>query len=193
MGSKRLSQKTRRPCQTLQREELRGCHQAILANSGIHADLSVWKTDGLYQEINRAVLSRGSGESTVDHAVRLYGLDHGSSNPEGRQLQETGHPPVWLSVLDEIAHWSAANNNTRTVGAVVGATKPSDLQVALERLPAALFLAPGIGKQGASTAELAKRGLELDRVIVSSSRGVAENGPGVDGLKTAIASLAEAS
>lgn len=59
-----------------------------------------------------------------------------SSNPEGAALQSAGDPPVWLQVLDEIADWSERHSD-RTVGAVVGATAPSELEVALSRLPEA--------------------------------------------------------
>lgn len=112
-----------------------------------------------------------------------------SSNPEGAAVQEAGRPKVWATILDEIADWSARYNAT-TVGAVVGATVPADLKFALERLPDALFLAPGIGRQGAATADLRELGIALDRVIVSSSRGVAEQGPASARLKRAVAGLA---
>jgi orotidine-5'-phosphate decarboxylase len=70
-----------------------------------------------------------------------------SSNPEATRLQEHGSPKMWHKILDDIADWEQSHGN-RTIGAVVGATVPSDLKYALDRLPHAYFLAPGIGQQG---------------------------------------------
>lgn len=112
-----------------------------------------------------------------------------SSNPEGSAIQTAGRPEVWVSLLDDIGSWST-RNGAKTVGAVVGATVPKDLKLAMDRLPDAFFLAPGIGKQGATVAELRALGLPLHRVIVSSSRGVAENGPDPQQLAVAVAALA---
>lgn len=114
-----------------------------------------------------------------------------SSNPEGAAVQTVGEPTVWLRLLDEIADWSA-RHSARTVGAVVGATVPAELGQALAALPEALFLAPGIGAQGASVADLKARGLELDRVLVSSSRGLAAAGPDPAALAQAVATFAGA-
>ena len=62
-----------------------------------------------------------------------------------------------------------------------------------DRLPEALFLAPGIGKQGATVSDLRELGVPLNRVVVSSSRGIAENGPDPRRLKDAVAALAKSS
>ncbi|GAB5467890.1 MAG: orotidine-5'-phosphate decarboxylase [Rhodospirillales bacterium] len=113
-----------------------------------------------------------------------------SSNPEGVALQEAADPKIWISLLDDIAAWSERHHPT-TVGAVVGATVPADLDLALQRLPQALFLAPGIGEQGATLCDLMQLNLPLDRVIASSSRAVAEQGPDLDDLREAIKSLTE--
>jgi orotidine-5'-phosphate decarboxylase len=111
-----------------------------------------------------------------------------SSNPEGSPIQTAGEPGTWVSLLDEIAGWSS-RNCSETVGAVVGATVPDELAFALDRLPEALFLAPGIGRQGASLSELKDRDLPLNRVIVSSSRGIAEVGPDAQSLRNAVSQL----
>lgn len=111
-----------------------------------------------------------------------------SSNPEGTAIQTAGQPQVWRSLLDDIGNWSI-RHNAKTVGAVVGATVPPDLKLAMAQLPEAFFLAPGIGKQGATVADLHALGLPLNRVIVSSSRGVAETGPDPQQLRTAVAAL----
>ena len=107
-----------------------------------------------------------------------------SSNPEGSSLQSLGSPPVWHHLLDDILQWSD-RYNSRTVGAVVGATVPAELAQALRHLPDALFLAPGIGSQGASRDDLA--GINgLDRVLVSASRSIGEKGPEVAALRQAM-------
>lgn len=107
-----------------------------------------------------------------------------SSNPEGTALQSAGDPAIWLRVLDDVADWSARHSN-RTVGAVVGATTPSELETALGRLPEALFLAPGIGAQGASFDSLSTGSIASARIVVSSSRGIAAEGPDATALRRA--------
>lgn len=113
-----------------------------------------------------------------------------SSNPEGAGVQAAGDPPVWIRMLDEIRDWSARHNAT-TVGAVVGATAPQDLALALDRLPESLFLAPGIGSQGATINDLRALDLSLDRVVVSSSRGVSAAGPELEPLRRAAKALTD--
>lgn len=108
-----------------------------------------------------------------------------SSNPEGTSLQEHGSPKMWHRILDDIAEWEHSRGN-RTIGAVVGATVPSDLKYALERLPKAHFLAPGIGRQGASFEDVIDLTLERNRIIVSSSRAFAARGPDVSEIRAAI-------
>jgi len=108
-----------------------------------------------------------------------------SSNPEGSSIQLQGNPPVWKRLIGEIAAWSDKNGR-ETVGAVIGATVIAELDYALRHLPDALFLAPGIGKQGASISDLSDISAGLDRVIASSSRGIAAHGPDVEALKDGI-------
>lgn len=105
-----------------------------------------------------------------------------SSNPEGTGLQTHGDPPLWHRLLQEMAAW-ARNHDPATLGAVVGATVRADLALTLDRLPHALILAPGIGAQGATLAELAGLG---PRVLASTSRSIAARGPDIASLKQAI-------
>lgn len=107
-----------------------------------------------------------------------------SSNPEGSKLQSTGDRSVWLQVLDGVAEWSVRHSK-RTVGAVVGATTPSELGSALSLLPEAIFLAPGIGAQGASVGAISTGSLATARIVVSSSRGIAAEGPDAEALRMA--------
>ncbi len=108
-----------------------------------------------------------------------------SSNPEGTSLQEHGTPKVWQSILENIADWEESRGN-RTIGAVVGATVPSDLKYALDRLPEAYFLAPGIGQQGATLEDVFNLTTDRKRIIVSSSRAIAAHGPDVSRIRAAI-------
>ena len=112
-----------------------------------------------------------------------------SSNPEGEPLQGVGHPPVWVQVLEGMAE-RAHRFGRGTLGAVVGATAPPDLARALEALPDTQILAPGVGRQGATIEDLRGLSAELTRVMVSSSRGIAERGPEMVAVEDAIAALA---
>lgn len=108
-----------------------------------------------------------------------------SSNPEGTSVQEHGSPKLWHQILDDIAAWEQGRGN-KTVGAVVGATVPSDLKYALERLPKAYFLAPGIGQQGATLNDVISLTDDRNRIIVSSSRALAAKGPIVSNIRAEI-------
>lgn len=108
-----------------------------------------------------------------------------SSNPEGTTLQEHGSPKIWHQLLEDIAMWDEKRGHN-TIGAVVGATVPADLKYALDRLPAAYFLAPGIGKQGATIEDVAALTECQRRIIVSSSRALAAHGPDVSKIRAAI-------
>ena len=111
-----------------------------------------------------------------------------SSNPEGTRLQNTGEHPVWKALLDDLAEWTEKNDRT-TVGAVVGATVVSDLDYALSSVEDALFLAPGIGKQGASMDDLKTISTGQNRIIATASRSVSEAGPCITDLREAITTL----
>ncbi|MCR9061967.1 MAG: orotidine-5'-phosphate decarboxylase, partial [Rhodobacteraceae bacterium] len=80
-------------------------------------------------------------ERAVDAGAYVFVVAR-SSNPVGTSLQGQGTPPIWHGILDSIGAWEQSRGN-KTVGAVVGATVPSDLKFALDRLPEAYFLAPG--------------------------------------------------
>lgn len=114
-----------------------------------------------------------------------------SSNPEGRALQNAMLPDG-IPAADSIADGIAAFNRSVTaeigpVGAVIGATlAPSEAQT-LDRLAQSLILAPGIGAQGASFADMANTfGERVRQAIPSISRGILKHGPDVKQLKRAI-------
>jgi orotidine-5'-phosphate decarboxylase len=116
-----------------------------------------------------------------------------SSNPEGRGLQQAmtaGGPAVEDMLLAEIA---ACNRSPEvpggTVGAVIGATlERSDF--ALSQL-GGVILAPGLGAQGASAADVATRfaGCRPGTVLPSSSRGLLNEGPDPANLRESARSL----
>jgi orotidine-5'-phosphate decarboxylase len=115
-----------------------------------------------------------------------------SSNPEGRDIQAaTGHDghSVEKSLLAEIGALNAVlePDGLGPVGAVVS---PTHMEPKLDLVSArCIFLAPGIGAQGASPADVAAVfGACRDRVIPSASRSLLRAGR--SGLRDAIAKLA---
>lgn len=116
-----------------------------------------------------------------------------SSNVEGTALQ-TGFlnndgRTVADSLADVITEFNQQTSGSEVgpVGAVVGVTIENDLLPTLDRLPQSLILAPGIGHQGATFADLRRRfGRHAARAIPSSSRAVLDRGPDVEQLRAEI-------
>jgi orotidine-5'-phosphate decarboxylase len=109
-----------------------------------------------------------------------------TSNPEGAQVQRAtaaGGRSVAQLMLDAIMVENAGEAPLGSVGAVVGATlgeAGADLAVN------GPLLAPGVGAQGATPADLpAVFGRELGNVVPSVSRGVLRHGPDVRALREA--------
>ena len=117
-----------------------------------------------------------------------------SSNPEGRSIQEAkcqSGLTVAQSVADSINGYNASlapGESTGPIAAVVGATAAKeDLEQLLPQLGKAWLLTPGLGKQGATYADLAASfGEYASQIIPTSSRGVLEHGPEVNSLRDAI-------
>ncbi len=117
-----------------------------------------------------------------------------SSNPEGRSVQATidrQGRSVEEGLLAEIGALNArlAPGEIGPVGAVIG---PTHQTPALDLVAAnGLFLAPGIGAQGATAADVARVfGGCPDRVMPSASRSLLIDGPDVSSLKDTAAALA---
>jgi orotidine-5'-phosphate decarboxylase len=110
-----------------------------------------------------------------------------SSNPEGRAIQAGAEQQL----LADIGALNArlAPGAIGPVGAVVG---PVRLDPALDLTAAScLFLAPGVGEQGASPADVAEVFAACpDRVMPSASRSLLSAGPDVRRLRDAVAALA---
>jgi orotidine 5'-phosphate decarboxylase subfamily 2 len=110
-----------------------------------------------------------------------------TSNPEAAQFQRAAARTgtVGGEVLAAIRAENAGATPLGSVGAVVGATLPS-LDEDVET--GGPLLAPGYGVQGGSAAHIRKLfGSSFDRVLPSTSRGVLQAGPSVQGLRDAAA------
>ena len=110
-----------------------------------------------------------------------------TSNPEGPQVQHAagaGGVLVAQQIADAAAARNAGADPLGSVGLVVGATV-GETGVHLGRVNGPL-LAPGIGAQGATAADLRTVfGDDLSAVLPSSSREILAGGPTVTGLRDA--------
>jgi orotidine-5'-phosphate decarboxylase len=119
-----------------------------------------------------------------------------SSNPEGRALQDARLPDgrsVATALADDITAYNrSVGPGVGPVGAVMGATIDGDAAETLAHLPASLLLAPGIGAQGATFADVALNfGAATARAAPSVSRSILAAGPDVGDLRRAIAAHAD--
>jgi orotidine-5'-phosphate decarboxylase len=117
-----------------------------------------------------------------------------SSNPEGRTIQSAKDPDgrsVEEGLLAGIGALNArlAPDAIGPIGAVVG---PTHLDPALDLVaPQGLFLAPGVGAQGATPDDVAQVFTACpDRVMPSASRMLLEPGPDVGRLRETAEDLA---
>ena len=117
-----------------------------------------------------------------------------SSNPEGRTVQASvdgSGRSVETALLEEIGalNTALAPGEVGPVGAVVG---PTHTQPTLDlRAAHALFLAPGVGAQGATPMDVARVFASCtDRVMPSASRSVLQAGPDVSQLRDQLEQLA---
>ncbi|MHB8528415.1 MAG: orotidine-5'-phosphate decarboxylase [Caulobacteraceae bacterium] len=115
-----------------------------------------------------------------------------SSNPEGAALQDARLPDgrtVAEALADEITAYNAAVGGTLGPAcAVIGATLEAAVaRPTLARLERSLILAPGVGVQGASFADLARTfGRAAARTLPAVSRAILQEGPRVGRLREAI-------
>jgi orotidine-5'-phosphate decarboxylase len=151
---------------------------------GLHADASTWHAylgfDALRPAFDR-IVGAGAGAFVV---VR-------SSNPEGQGLQGARRGDG-LSVAQSLADDIAAANaryGGHPLGAVVGATC-DDAAAIVARLGGAWVLAPGVGAQGASMADIARRmPAARGRVLANVSRAILAGGGDTGAIGAAIARL----
>ncbi|MEY9873508.1 orotidine-5'-phosphate decarboxylase [Streptacidiphilus sp. MAP12-33] len=110
-----------------------------------------------------------------------------TSNPEGASVQRAlaaGGRTVAQSILDQLAAENAGAAPLGSFGAVVGATL-SDVDEADLAINGPL-LAPGVGAQGATMADIPRVfGASARNVVPSVSRDVLKHGPSVPALREA--------
>lgn len=103
-----------------------------------------------------------------------------TSNPGSADLQdlEVGNLRVFEEVAVLVRGWAAAEglvgaSGWSSVGAVTGATHPSEVALLRRMLPAVPFLVPGYGAQGGTAADCAAAFDASGRgAVVNSSRGI---------------------
>jgi len=114
-----------------------------------------------------------------------------TSNPGSADLQdlEVGNLRVYEEVAVLVRDWAAekgmvGRSGWSSVGAVVGATHPSELAALRKMLPRVPFLIPGYGAQGGTAADVASAfDGEGAGGVVNSSRGILlawRKGPGAE-------------
>lgn len=165
--------------------------------STMAAYADAWLSDGSSLAADSVTLSPYLGFESLRPALDLA-AEHGrgvfvlalTSNPEGASVQHVGGSD---SVARRIVQAAAAENKRYSgplgsVGLVVGATVGtalSDLQLDLGAVRGPI-LAPGLGAQGATPADLRKTfGAAYPQVLGTSSRDILKAGPGVRELREA--------
>ncbi len=161
-----------------------GSTMAAYAESFLHKDAPLF-SDALtvspylgYGSLKPAV------ELARDNGAGLFVLAL-TSNPEGAEVQHALRPDgrsVGATVLAHLAAENAGQRPLGSFGAVVGATlgdlSSYDLDIN------GPLLAPGIGAQGASAADLpAVFGAAVRNVVPNVSRGVLRHGPDIAALR----------
>jgi orotidine-5'-phosphate decarboxylase len=110
-----------------------------------------------------------------DSGKGLYVLVR-TSNPGSAEFQLQGEPTLSELVADAVVDWGkdlVGEGGYSSVGAVVGATHPTDLAALRQRMPNVPFLIPGYGAQGGGAKELIPAfGAHFAGGLVNSSRGI---------------------
>ena len=165
--------------------------------STMAAYADAWLRDGSALAADSVTLSPYLGFESLRPALDLA-AEHGrgvfvlalTSNPEGASVQHVGGSD---SVARRIVEAAAAENGRYSgplgsVGLVVGATVGTalaDLQLDLGAVRGPI-LAPGLGAQGATPADLRRTfGTAYPQVLGTSSRDILKAGPGVRELTEA--------
>ena len=165
--------------------------------STMAAYADAWLRDGSALAADSVTLSPYLGFESLRPALDLA-AEYGrgvfvlalTSNPEGASVQHIG---AGNSVARRITEAAAAENRRYegplgSVGLVVGATVGSaltDLQLDLQSVRGPI-LAPGLGAQGATPADLRRTfGEAYPQVLGTSSRDILAAGPGIPGLREA--------
>lgn len=118
-----------------------------------------------------------------------------SSNPEGQALQ-TARLANGETVARQLGRDITEINrrlgeNIGPIGAVVGATCDDAAEI-VDTMPASFILAPGVGAQGATMADIARRmPAARGRVLANVSRAILANGASASDVRTTIRALKE--
>ena len=160
---------------------MEGYAQALVGPGGFAADAATLNPYLGFDSLAPAFARAQAYDAALFVVVR-------SSNPGGRDLQAARHADG-RAVAERLADQIAAHNaQARPVlGAVIGATLQAQETGLLERLGEALVLAPGVGAQGATMAQVGERFAAVrGRVLPSVSRDILRAGPDVASLRAAI-------
>jgi orotidine-5'-phosphate decarboxylase len=101
-----------------------------------------------------------------------------TSNPGAKQFQDLdcGGTPLYQHVAGAVGAWARENlggGGLGDVGAVVGATHPTELAQVRALLPHVIFLVPGYGAQGGSARDTAAAFRhDGTGAVINSSRGI---------------------
>lgn len=164
---------------------MEGYAQAMLGDdSGFGGD-AMTVTAYLGLEALRPVIDRAAAVGAAVFVVVR------SSNTDGHFLQKARHDDgrtVAEALADSITAINReAGGSVGHVGAVIGATIDAADNAILGRLPQSLVLAPGVGAQGASIADVRDRfGEAVRRTLPSVSRAILSQGPNLTKLRDAI-------
>jgi orotidine-5'-phosphate decarboxylase len=151
---------------------------ASTAEAYANAAFDAWGADAL--TVN-PYLGRDAVEPFLASARRCDGgvfVLVRTSNKGAAQFQDLNceGKPLYRHVAEAVSAWAAENvgaNGYGDVGAVVGATHPAELALVREWLPSTLFLVPGYGAQGGSSADTAAAfRADGTGAIINSSRGL---------------------
>ncbi len=93
-----------------------------------------------------------------------------TSNPSAREIQDMRTGPDGETVFDRVAEYSQSLGDGKSVGLVVGATYPEELESIRSRYPKVPILIPGVGAQGGDAKQTAELGKEM--FVINSSRGI---------------------
>ncbi|SIR87683.1 orotidine-5'-phosphate decarboxylase [Williamsia sterculiae] len=162
--------------------------------STMAAYASAWLADGSPLRADAVTVSPYLGFGALAPALSAARAADGAvftlartSNPDGTGVQTARVMGTGVTVAQQIVDEAAGENadGSASVGLVVGATRAHGLDLARFGGP---ILAPGLGAQGASAADLPEvfAGADTRWVLPASSRDILRHGPDVAALHAAV-------
>lgn len=126
-----------------------------------------------------------------EHGAFLLARTSNPSAPDLQDLSIEGRP-LYQQVSRLAAGWD--EELPGTVGLVVGATYPEELETVRDTAPRLPFLIPGIGAQGGDLTQAVAHGPTVDGVgpVINSSRGIIYASSGADFAEAARSAAQEA-